>query len=238
MNTMYYLILISHLMSGIGRGNDKIDEIITQHKKAIGYQALAEIQSLVLIGEKEVCIKQYDTCFTSYYIEKRKRPELFYYESETLGHKVYEGFDGKNLWSRSRLYDNIDYFDISRYKANLDGLVYLYNRGWIRDSKLIMGEKKVLELDIYTDHNQQIYVRLNPKTYLITSILFENFDDNKRYTSEFIFSKYRRVKKIKLPFKEEFIYNGELFSILRFNKILVNQDVKDDEFKRTSHVKE
>ena len=238
MNCVYLLILISNLMFGIDKGNDKIDEIIAHHKKAIGYNALAEIESLVLVGEREICVSQYDTCFTDYYKEVRKRPELFYYESETLGHKVYEGYDGKNNWSNigGDFEYNSDYFNINRFKANLDGLVYMYNKSWIRDSKLIEGEEKVLELDIYTEHNQQIYVRLNPKTYLIISILFENYPGYRAYTSEYIFSKYKKVKKVKVPFKEEFISKGELFSVIEYHKILINQEFENEMFKKAAHV--
>lgn len=237
MNYVHLLLLISSMMFGADQGNDKIDEIIAHHKKAIGYSALAEIQSFALIGEREICVSQYDTCFTDYYKEVRKRPELFYYESETLGHKVYEGFDGKNHWSRSSTFENTNYFDIKRFKANLDGLVHFYNKGWIRDSKLAEGEEKVLELDIYTEYNQKIKVRLNPKTYLIASILFVEDTDHK-YTSEYIFSKYRKIKKVKIPFKEVFISKGIPFSVIEYKNVLINQEVENDEFKRTTYVKE
>jgi hypothetical protein len=237
MNNIYLLVLLSNLMFGTGQGNEKIDEIIAHHKEAIGYETLAEVQSLVLIGERETCVAQYDTCFTDYYKEVRKRPELYYNESESFGYKNYLGFDGKTYWTNMGSSEtNTDYINIYRFKANLDGLVHMYNKGWIRGSKIIMGEKKVLELDIYTDHNQQIKVRLNPKTYLITSILFEEDEDHK-YTIEYIFSKYKKVKKVKVPFKEEFISKGELFSVIEYHKVLINQKIENEIFKKAAHVK-
>jgi len=211
-----------------------VDEILSKYFEVQGQDKLLATNTYMIKGK--IIQGQFDIPFTSY----QKRPMKFRSEAEFQGMKIVSAFDGEKGWLINPMMGSTepqpmtaDQIDRMKIQADYDGMFYNYaQKGYTVEFE---GKEPVDDIqtfvlkltrpngDIITSYiDAENYVTLKTKS----KMKIQGVDTE----AETIFSNYKTVDGILVPYSIETKMNGKTVMQMVFDEISYNKEVEDSIF--------
>ena len=211
-----------------------VDEILAEYFAVQGQEKLLATNTFTTKGK--IIQGQFEIPFTSF----QKRPMKFRSEAEFQGMKIVSAFDGETGWSINPMSGatepmpmTAEQVDRMKIQADYDGMFYNYtDKGYTIE---LLGTEPVDDIATY------VLQLTRPNGDIITSYIdAENFVILKTKSkmkmqgveteAETIFSNYKYIDDILVPFSLETKMNGETVMQMVFDEITYNIDLDDSIF--------
>ena len=211
-----------------------VDEILAEYFAVQGQEKLLATNTFTTKGK--IIQGQFEIPFTSF----QKRPMKFRSEAEFQGMKIVTAFDGETGWSINPMSGatepmpmTAEQVDRMKIQADYDGMFYNYaDKGYTIE---LLGTEPVDDIATY------VLQLTRPNGDIITSYIdAENFVILKTKSkmkmqgveteAETIFSNYKYIDDILVPFSLETKMNGETVMQMVFDEITYNIDLDDSIF--------
>ena len=211
-----------------------VDEILAEYFAVQGQEKLLATNTFTTKGK--IIQGQFEIPFTSF----QKRPMKFRSEAEFQGMKIVSAFDGETGWSINPMSGatepmpmTAEQVDRMKIQADYDGMFYNYaDKGYTIE---LLGTEPVDDIATY------VLQLTRPNGDIITSYIdAENFVILKTKSkmkmqgveteAETIFSNYKYIDDILVPFSLETKMNGETVMQMVFDEITYNTDLDDSIF--------
>ena len=211
-----------------------VDEILAEYFAVQGQEKLLATNTFTTKGK--IIQGQFEIPFTSF----QKRPMKFRSEAEFQGMKIVSAFDGETGWSINPMSGatepmpmTAEQVDRMKIQADYDGMFYNYaDKGYTIE---LLGTEPVDDIATY------VLQLTRPNGDIITSYIdAENFVILKTKSkmkmqgveteAETIFSNYKYIDDILVPFSLETKMNGETVMQMVFDEITYNKDLDDSIF--------
>ena len=211
-----------------------VDEILAEYFAVQGQEKLLATNTFTTKGK--IIQGQFEIPFTSF----QKRPMKFRSEAEFQGMKIVSAFDGETGWSINPMSGatepmpmTAEQVDRMKIQADYDGMFYNYaDKGYTIE---LLGTEPVDDITTY------VLQLTRPNGDIITSYIdAENFVILKTKSkmkiqgveteAETIFSNYKYIDDILVPFSLETKMNGETVMQMVFDEITYNKDLDDSIF--------
>jgi outer membrane lipoprotein-sorting protein len=211
-----------------------VDEILTEYFSVIGQEKLLATNTFTTKGK--IVQQQFEIPFITY----NKRPMNFRLEAEFQGMKIISGFDGKTGWSINPMMGSSDpqpmteeQIDQMKIQSDYDGMFYDYaNKGYKIE---FTGKDKFDDIDVYllklTRPNGDIITTyMDAENYVILKSTAKMQVQGVDTETEMIFSNYKSVDGILIPFSMETKMNGQTVMQMVSDEIIYNVDIPDSMF--------
>ncbi len=214
LSTLIFFILLTPSISNA----QDFDNIYNKYISSIGGQKVIDsVKTIVITGITQNSAEQTDRVFKAYH----KVPNLLKYEFFNANNSFWTCFDGKNLWTylpkkgkpilSSNFSGEVDLDPMFNHLVN-------YKRAGLKvDSicKKIIDSKSYFEIRL-EGHNRKYYFYLDEKTLTlnIEKIIAPNS------TREMIYSDYRWISGVFMPFSIESRNEGTTFSTTRRHQLV------------------
>jgi len=211
-----------------------VDEILAKYYEAQGQEKLLATNTFTSKGK--IMQGQFEIPFTSY----QKRPMKFRSEAEFQGMKIISAFDGENGWSINPMMGTNDpqpmtaeQLDRMKIQADYDGMFYNYkDKGYTVE---FMGKEPVDDIETYvlklTRPNGDIITSyIDAENYVILKTKSKMKIQGVDTEAETIFSNYKYVDDILVPFSIETKMNGKTVMQMTFDEFKYNVDLDDSIF--------
>jgi len=211
-----------------------VDEILAKYYEAQGQEKLLATNTFTSKGK--IMQGQFEIPFTSY----QKRPMKFRSEAEFQGMKIISAFDGENGWSINPMMGSNDpqpmtaeQLDRMKIQADYDGMFYNYkDKGYTVE---FMGKEPVDDIETYvlklTRPNGDIITSyIDAENYVILKTKSKMKIQGVDTEAETIFSNYKYVDDILVPFSIETKMNGKTVMQMTFDEFKYNVDLDDSIF--------
>lgn len=211
-----------------------VDEILAEYFAVQGQEKLLATNTFTTKGK--IIQGQFEIPFTSF----QKRPMKFRSEAEFQGMKIVSAFDGETGWSINPMSGatepmpmTAEQVDRMKIQADYDGMFYNYaDKGYTIE---LLGTEPVDDITTY------VLQLTRPNGDIITSYIdAENFVILKTKSkmkmqgveteAETIFSNYKYIDDILVPFSLETKMNDETVMQMVFDEITYNTDLDDSIF--------
>ena len=211
-----------------------VDEILAEYFAVQGQEKLLATNTFTTKGK--IIQGQFEIPFTSF----QKRPMKFRSEAEFQGMKIVSAFDGETGWSINPMSGatepmpmTAEQVDRMKIQADYDGMFYNHaDKGYTIE---LLGTEPVDDITTY------VLQLTRPNGDIITSYIdAENFVILKTKSkmkmqgveteAETIFSNYKYIDDILVPFSLETKMNGETVMQMVFDEITYNIDLDDSIF--------
>lgn len=211
-----------------------VDEILAEYFAVQGQEKLLATNTFTT--KRKIIQGQFEIPFTSF----QKRPMKFRSEAEFQGMKIVSAFDGETGWSINPMSGatepmpmTAEQVDRMKIQADYDGMFYNYkDKGYTVE---LLGTELVDDISTYA------LQLTRPSGDIITSYIdAENFVILKTKSkmkmqgveteAETIFSNYKYIDDILIPFSLETKMNGETVMQMVFDEITYNTDLDDSIF--------
>ena len=211
-----------------------VDEILAEYFAVQGQEKLLATNTFTTKGK--IIQGQFEIPFTSF----QKRPMKFRSEAEFQGMKIVSAFDGETGWSINPMSGatepmpmTAEQVDRMKIQADYDGMFYNYaDKGYTIE---LLGTEPVDDIATY------VLQLTRPNGDIITSYIdAENFVILKTKSkmkmqgveteAETIFSNYKYIDDILVPFSLETKMNGETVMQMVFDEITYTIDLDDSIF--------
>lgn len=211
-----------------------VDEILAEYFAVQGQEKLLATNTFTTKGK--IIQGQFEIPFTSF----QKRPMKFRSEAEFQGMKIVSAFDGETGWSINPMSGatepmpmTAEQVDRMKIQADYDGMFYNYaDKGYTIE---LLGTEPVDDIATY------VLQLTRPNGDIITSYIdAENFVILKTKSkmkmqgveteAETIFSNYKYIDDILVPFSLETKMNGETVMQMVFDEITYNIGLDDSIF--------
>jgi outer membrane lipoprotein-sorting protein len=211
-----------------------VDEILAKYFEAQGQEKLLATNTFTTKGK--IIQGQFEIPFTSYH----KRPMKFKSEAEFQGMKIISAFDGETGWSINPMMGSTDpqpmtaeQLDRMKMQADYDGMFYNYkDKGYTVE---YMGKEPVDDIETYvlklTRPNGDIitaYIDAENYVALKTDSKMKIQDVDRE--AETIFSNYKYVDGILVPFSIETKMDGKTVMQMVLEDVKYNTDLPDSIF--------
>jgi outer membrane lipoprotein-sorting protein len=211
-----------------------VDEILTEYFAMQGQEKLLATNSITTKGK--IIQGQFEIPFTSI----QKRPMNLRSEAEFQGMKIISAFNGTIGWSINPMMGSSDpqpmteeQIDRMKMEADYDGIFYNYaGKGYTVE---FTGKEPVADIDTYvlklTRPNGDIITSyIDSENYVIlktkSKIKVQGVDTE----AETLFSNYKYIDNILIPFATETKMNGQTVMQMVFDEISYNIDMPDSLF--------
>jgi len=211
-----------------------VDEILAKYYEAQGQEKLLATNTFTSKGK--IIQGQFEIPFTSY----QKRPMKFRSEAEFQGMKIISAFDGENGWSINPMMGSNDpqpmtaeQLDRMKIQADYDGMFYNYkDKGYTVE---FMGKEPVDDIETYvlklTRPNGDIITSyIDAENYVILKTKSKMKIQGVDTEAETIFSNYKYIDDILVPFSIETKMNGKTVMQMTFDEFKYNVDLDDSIF--------
>jgi len=211
-----------------------VDEILAKYYEAQGQEKLLATNTFTSKGK--IMQGQFEIPLTSY----QKRPMKFRSEAEFQGMKIISAFDGENGWSINPMMGTNDpqpmtaeQLDRMKIQADYDGMFYNYkDKGYTVE---FMGKEPVDDIETYvlklTRPNGDIITSyIDAENYVILKTKSKMKIQGVDTEAETIFSNYKYVDDILVPFSIETKMNGKTVMQMTFDEFKYNVDLDDSIF--------
>jgi outer membrane lipoprotein-sorting protein len=211
-----------------------VDEILAKYYEAQGQEKLLATNTFTSKGK--IIQGQFEIPFTSY----QKRPMKFRSEAEFQGMKIISAFDGENGWSINPMMGSNDpqpmtaeQLDRMKIQSDYDGMFYNYkDKGYTVE---FMGKEPVDDIDTYvlklTRPNGDIITSyIDAENYVILKTKSKMKIQGVDTEAETIFSNYKYIDDILVPFSIETKMNGKTVMQMTFDEFKYNVDLDDSIF--------
>lgn len=215
-----------------------VDEILAEYFSVSGQEKLLETTASTTKGK--IIQGQFEIPFTSF----QKRPMKFRSEAEFQGMKIISAFDGETGWSINPMMGSSDpqpmtkeQIDQMKIQADYDGMFYNYaEKGYTVE---FTGKEPVDDIDTYvlklTRPNGDIITSyIDAENYVILKTKSKMKIQGVDTEAETIFSNYKYVDDILVPFAIETKMNGQTAMQMVFEEISYKADLEDSKFEMPS----
>ena len=233
MKRILLVSILSFIFIGISSAQT-VDEILAEFYKANGQDKLLETNTFTTKGK--IIQGQFEIPFTSYH----KRPMKFKSEAEFQGMKIVSAFDGETGWSINPMMGSNDpqpmtaeQIDRMKIQADYDGMFYNYkDKGYKVE---YMGKEPVDDIETYklqlTRPNGDIITAyLDAENYVILKTDSKMKIQDVDREAETIFSNYKYVDGILVPFSIETKMDGKTVMQMALEDVKYNVDLPDSIF--------
>lgn len=211
-----------------------VDEILAKYFEAQGQEKLLATNSFITKGK--IIQGQFEIPFTSY----QKRPMKFRSEAEFQGMKIISAFNGETGWSINPMMGSNDpqpmtaeQLDRMKIQADYDGMFYNYkDKGYTVE---FMGKEPVDDIETYvlklTRPNGDIITSyIDSENYVILKTKSKMKIQGVDTEAETIFSNYKYIDEILVPFSIETKMNGKTVMQMTFDEFKYNINLDDSIF--------
>jgi len=211
-----------------------VDEILAKYFEAQGQEKLLATNTFITKGK--IIQGQFEIPFTSY----QKRPMKFRSEAEFQGMKIISAFDGENGWSINPMIGSTDpqpmtaeQLDRMKIQADYDGMFYNYkDKGYTVE---FMGKEPVDDIETYAlkltrPNGDIITAYIDAENYVILKTDSKMKIQGVDKEAETIFSNYKYVDGILVPFSIETKMDGKTVMQMTFDEFKYNTDLDDSIF--------
>ncbi len=209
------------------------DEILAKHFKAMGYENLAKINTVVLTG----MIIQQDAMPVKI---TRMRPDKYVMQFDVQDVTAWQAWDGKMAWMTAPWTGNpkpqpmaADRAGEMKARADFDGLLFNWkSKGHVvelagRDTveNAVTYKLKVTRSDGGTE-----YLFLDPETFVISKRMYYRMSRGKEVVMEIYFRDYRPVQGILYSFTQDTHFGGQPYNSLQLDAVELNLPVDEKIF--------
>ena len=229
------------ILSGLTIQAQTLEEILAKHFETIGQDKLIQVQSIVTTGKIlqggiEIPIKAYT-----------KRPNKLRMEGTFQGLTFISAYDGKQGWHLNPFMGDTlpqlstdEELDELKDQADIDGMLYNYkdkgNTLELAGTANFEGQKVYL-LKL-TKPNGNVYTHyMDAENYVILKTVSKVKAKGVEQEVETLYSNYKPVEGIILPFNIENKVGGNTVAQFVFDSFAFNQDVADSLFELPSATK-
>jgi len=211
-----------------------VDEILAEYFSVQGQEKLLSTNTFTTKGK--IIQGQFEIPFTSY----QKRPMKFRSEAEFQGMKIVSAFNGETGWSINPMTGSTDpqpmtaeQLDRMKIQADYDGMFYNYaDKGYTVE---FMGKEPVDDIETYllklTRPNGDIITSyIDSENYVILKTKSKMKIQGVDTEAETLFSNYKYINDILVPFAIETKMNGETVMQMTFDEITYNKEYDDSMF--------
>ena len=211
-----------------------VDEILSEYFDVQGQEKLLATNTFTSKGK--IIQGQFEIPFTSF----QKRPMKFKSEAEFQGMKIVSAYDGETGWSINPMTGSTDpqpmtaeQLDRMKIQADYDGMFYNYaEKGYTVE---YMGKEPVDDIETYvlklTRPNGDIVTSyIDADNYVILKTDSKMKIQGVDTEAETIFSNYKYIDDILVPFAIETKMNGETVMQMVFDNFTYNSDLDDSIF--------
>ena len=211
-----------------------VDEILAEYFAVQGQEKLLATNTFTTKGK--IIQGQFEIPFTSL----QKRPMNFRSEAEFQGMKIISAFDGTMGWSINPMMGSSDpqpmteeQIDRMKMEADYDGMFYNYaGKGYKVE---FTGNEPVDDIDTYvlklTRPNGDIITSyIDAENYVILKTKSKMKVQGVDTEAETLFSNYKYIDNILIPFAIETKMNGQTVMQMVFDEISYNIDMPDSLF--------
>jgi outer membrane lipoprotein-sorting protein len=211
-----------------------VDEILAKYFEVQGQDKLLATTTFMTKGK--IIQGQFEIPFTSY----QKRPMKFRSEAEFQGMKIISAFNGENGWSINPMMGSTEpqpmtaeQLDRMKIQADYDGMFYNYkDKGYTVE---FMGKEPVDDIETYvlklTRLNGDIITAyIDAENYVILKTDSKMKIQDVDREAETIFSNYKYVDGILVPFSIETKMDGKTVMQMTFDEFKYNTDLDDSLF--------
>ena len=211
-----------------------VDEVLAKYFEVQGQEKLLATNTFTTKGK--IIQGQFEIPFTSYH----KRPMKFKSEAEFQGMKIISAFDGETGWSINPMMGSTDpqpmtaeQLDRMEMQADYDGMFYNYkDKGYTVE---YLGKEPVDDIETYklklTRPNGDIITAyIDAENYVILKTDSKMKIQGVDQEAETIFSNYKYVDDILLPFSVETKMNGKTVMQMALEDVKYNVDLDDSIF--------
>lgn len=211
-----------------------VDEILAEYFAVQGQEKLLATNTFTTKGK--IIQGQFEIPFTSF----QKRPMKFRSEAEFQGMKIVSAFDGETGWSINPMSGatepmpmTAEQIDRMKIQADYDGMFYNYkDKGYTVE---LLGTEPVDDIETYalqlTRPNGDIITSyIDAENYVILKTKTKMKMQGVETEAETIFSNYKYIDDILVPFSLETKMNGETVMQMVFDEITYNADLDDSIF--------
>lgn len=211
-----------------------VDEILAEYFAVQGQEKLLATNTFSTKGK--IIQGQFEIPFTSF----QKRPMKFRSEAEFQGMKIVSAFNGETGWAINPMTGSTEpmpmteeQIDRMKIQADYDGMFYNYaDKGYTVE---YIGTEPVDDIETYvlklTRPNGDIITSyIDSENYVILKTKSKMKIQDVDTEAETIFSNYKYVDEILVPFSLETKMNGETVMQMIFDEFTYNTDYDDSLF--------
>ncbi len=231
------IILYFFINQGLHLNAQSLEEILASHAKAMGYEKLAEVKTINILGESyfEERTVPYKTII--------KRPDKYYHERDFMGRKQLRVYDGETAWSLdpmnglNQVYGN----QLKMLKKNMDfgGMLYKWQEKGLKvslDGKEEFEEREVFKLKVEDEEGEVSEIYLDVESFLTLKQETQRKFQENVITAIILYSEYQMIEGIAVACKTETRSDGMSgdrgmgggISVIK--SIEFNQEVEDTVF--------
>lgn len=188
-----------------------IDEILEAHNAVMGYEILAEVSTITIIGE-------------SYFGDRSfpfktiiKKPAQYFNERDLMGRKMIQAMDGEVAWStnpRDGSLRDITGEQLARLKKSMEFGGVLMN--WKENGFELTNEgiedfegTEVIKLKLTHPDNRLVYAYLDSEAFVLLKEMSVRLMEGNEIKTTTIFSNYRMIDDIAVAFSRESSSEGQ-----------------------------
>ena len=229
-----FITLIFSLIFISSSFTQTVDEILAEYFSVQGQEKLLATNTFTTKGK--IIQGQFEIPFTSY----QKRPMKFRSEAEFQGMKIVSAFNGETGWAINPMMGSTDpqpmtaeQIDRMKIQADYDGMFYNYaDKGYTME---FMGKEPVDDIETYvlklTRPNGDIITSyIDSENYVILKTKSKMKIQGVDTEAETLFSNYKYINDILVPFAIETKMNGETVMQMTFDEITYNKEYDDSMF--------
>ena len=226
-----FIFSLVFITSSLGQ---TVDEILAEYFAVQGQEKLLATNTFSTKGK--IIQGQFEIPFTSY----QKRPMKFRSEAEFQGMKIVSGFNGETGWSINPMTGSTEpmpmteeQIDRMKIQADYDGMFYNYaDKGYTVE---FVGKEPVDDIETFvlklTRPNGDIITSyIDSEDYVILKTKSKMKIQDVDTEAETIFSNYKYVDEILVPYSLETKMNGETVMQMVFDEFIYNTDYDDSLF--------
>lgn len=231
------LILLALFSIGLLSCSKNVDDVIAANQKARGGDKISELKSI------EISAKLTAMGFSTPYRMLFQLPDKIRYELNLMGMNISTIMNGNKGWMMSD--SSIQEFDEANLKAMKEELQNLnIYKSILADYKTqglkveLVGKEKdtslkaeVYKIKITMKDSTEYMDYIDVNTYLEYKIaVVKNNKQQMRSGQEILYSDYKLVNGVNIPYKIEIKMNGSVLSTFTFEKVDVNKPIDQELF--------
>jgi len=197
------------LLSGGWLYSQSLDDILTRHAKAMGYDQLSSIKSILIKGKNIRGTRE-----SSFNI--RIKGDKFRYESDFMDRKMVQVYDGEKGWFLSPRTGDVQEMTQRQLRALRERVRFggpLSRWQDIRDNLSYKGKTDLEGTEVYKIK----YVRpdasvtwfyIDPDSYVLLKEISKLSFNGNEITRSVVFSNYKKVNGVMIPFSRQTVMEG------------------------------
>lgn len=208
-----------------------LEEVLTSHAEAMGYEKLAEMKTINIIGE---------SCFGVQTVPFKtiiKRPDKYYNERDFMGRKQLRVYDGEKAWSLnpmnglSQIYGN----QLKMLKKNMDfgGMLYKWEEKGLKvslDGTADFEGSEVFKLKVENEDAEVSEIYLDAESFLTVKQVTQRKLQENIITAIVLYREYQMIEGIAVAFNTETKSDEMGGGVSVIKTIEFNQEVEDAVF--------